>query len=171
MLQHYEVLAILPGTVTEEESAPVAQMVQQTIEQNGGQGLSLSSLGKSRLAYPIRHIRYGYFYIGRFTCESTSMPVLREKLRLLAGTLRIIVNTVDPSKAQVTKISVLSDVREGRERAPSAPAAEPMSAKTVADAPVVTQSAVETTTTVEQIKVDDIDKKLDELLTEDIAGV
>jgi hypothetical protein len=44
-------------------------------------------------------------------------------------------------------------------------------AKTVADVPVVAPSAVETTTTVEQIKVDDIDKKLDELLTEDIAGV
>lgn len=173
MLQHYEVLAVLPGTVTEEEAAPVAQTVQQTIEQTGGQGLTLASLGKSRLAYPIRHIRYGYFFIGRFTAESGSMPVMREKLRLLPGTLRVLVLKVDPKKAQATKITVLSDVREGREpRVQSAPEKElAMVVKTVAPQAVPEVEMVETTTTAEQIKVEDIDKKLDDLLATDIANV
>lgn len=173
MLQHYEVLAIVPGTLTEEEAAPIAATVTKTVEQAGGTDFSMSSLGKSRLAYPIRHIRYGYFFIGRFTAESTVLPTIQEKLSLLNNLLRVIVSSVDPKKPVATKITVISDVRDGRDRVqtPAPQDKEPIVAKTTTPPAQADEPAGETTTTAEKIKVDEIDKKLDELLTTDIAGV
>ena len=86
----YELLAIFPGTVAETEINPLADKIKVLIEQFGAAETTLIDLGKSRLAYPMRQIRYGYFRIYYFQAEPDRVPDLEKKLNLDASFLRVI---------------------------------------------------------------------------------
>lgn len=176
-MQHYEVLFILPGTVAENEVAPVVAKVKETIEQSGGQEIILSDLGKSRLAYPMNHIRYGYFQVGRFMAEPRTLPEMQEKLRLMSQLLRVMITIVDPKKSMSTRIDVITDVRDPKGPVPGVSGEKDHEMtdigvkEVVVASKVVTVEKPATETKAENIHLEDIDKKLDELLDSDIANV
>ena len=75
-MKTYELFFIVPGTLTEDEVAPEVQTVEAAVAAIGATNVTTASLGKAKLAYPIQHIRYGYFYTITFTAEPTSVPAL-----------------------------------------------------------------------------------------------
>jgi small subunit ribosomal protein S6 len=97
-MKHYELLCVLPGTLSEDEVNPLVQQVQEIIETNGGKELKIDDMGKSRLAYPMKHIRYGYFRMFTFEAEATDVNKIQAKLKLVSQLLRALVTTFDPSK-------------------------------------------------------------------------
>ncbi len=174
-MQSYELLFILPGTLAETDVPPVAAKIKETVETSGGTEVAMHDLGKSRLAYPMKHIRYGYFHLVYFTAPAERLPEVQEKLRLMTQPLRIMLGKVDEKrKAMSAKIDVVTDVHEARLAAMAARQARDgelafheREAKPVAPlAP-----AQPTSTKAEDINMKDIDKKLDELLESDIANV
>ncbi|MBI2436311.1 MAG: 30S ribosomal protein S6 [Candidatus Magasanikbacteria bacterium] len=98
MMKHYEMLCVLPGTLSEDEIAPMVQGISQVLGNYHVQNMSLEDMGKSRLAYPIKLIRYGYFQLFRFDLESTYLEKMEKSVRLVGGFLRVIVQISDLSK-------------------------------------------------------------------------
>lgn len=96
-MKHYELLCVLPGTLSEEEAAPVLSDVRSAIEGNNGKNVAQEDRGKSRLAYPMKHIRYGYVHVFTFEAEPASIPMIQAKLRLITSLLRAMINVFDPS--------------------------------------------------------------------------
>lgn len=202
-MQNYEILYILPGTLGEDEIAPVVNSIKELVEKSGGTGVKMQDLGKSRIAYPIKHIRYGYFQLCQFQIESDKMPELRNKLSLKQNLLRAVVNKIGPGGSMVLdKISAISDVTV-RETNMSKTASDDMKPETsevkevketketketqevLASADAISHqmdsisatqqpksraksksktAETKTETKAENIKMEDIDKKLDELL-------
>ncbi|MDP2692627.1 MAG: 30S ribosomal protein S6 [bacterium] len=187
MVKNYELLFILPGTLAETEVTPVVDTVKVAIEKGGGKSIKVKDLGKSRIAYPIRHIRYGYFQLCNFDAETTEIKTIRENLGLLDGLLRVVIKITGINETIPDKISAISDVTV-RDNEPVRTVRHEVSRpkenveashkintkkkdKAEASQRLVSLGLKKTETKAENIKMEDIDKKLDELLGGDIADV
>ena len=106
IMQNYELLCILPGTLTEEEVKPVIENVKEILSKNGIEKVSIQDLGKSRLAYPIKHIRYGYFQILSFEAKGEEFADIRRRLNEVTELLRSVITKFDPKiRAETEKRS------------------------------------------------------------------
>jgi len=161
-MKKYELLLTLPGTLDDnevkEELNKITEVLKGFVEDP-----QTKHLGKIRLAYPIKQIRYGYYYTIVFEAEPKQIPQITKKLGLNKLPLRAIINVYNPDakdlqltmnsqtntktviKEKVSLEDVMSDVVEEKKE-------EPKKEEVVAkkdDKP---------------IDLNDIDKKLDEIL-------
>ncbi|PIZ95776.1 MAG: 30S ribosomal protein S6 [Candidatus Magasanikbacteria bacterium CG_4_10_14_0_2_um_filter_33_14] len=196
-MKYYEMLCVLPGTMTEEEVKSDVDLVSQSVAKYEASDVTIEDMGKSRLAYPIKHIRYGYFQLYRFNLEEENITKLEKELRLMDKMLRITVSVCDPSNTVSYKLAL----------DPTAPSAPPKADKedrprtnrtnrteekkeektsdevkeTVEEKKEEVKEEVVVEKTVEKpveeksektkMSVEDIDKKLDEILQDDIDKV
>jgi ribosomal protein S6 len=182
-MNKYELLLILPGTLDEKEAEQKSQEIVDVVKQFST-STSLTVLGKNRLAYPVKQIRYGYFYTVVFEAEKNQVKTLQEKLNLMREVLRAMIThfSVELSTAQkiaysgeasgavamMEKTMAMEETTPVREERPAMKAAP---AAPVAPAPVETAPAAPK----EEKKLDmaEITKKLDDILSGDniIPGV
>lgn len=155
-MKKYELLLILPGTLDEKEAETRAAEVHEMVKQHSGE-TNFHLLGKNRLAYPIKQIRYGYFYVISLEAETVKLKELEKKLALERDILRAVVSRYNPKAAEGHKISYATDSlgmsniveynRDKEEEKASIP-----------------QPRVEA----KKVNLEEIDKKLDEILQGDI---
>jgi len=189
-MTNYELLFILPGTLGEDEVKPLIAKVKSVIEASGGTDLTVKELDKKRLAYPMKHIRYGYFQLAYFQAESEAVKTMKKQLSLIPELLRVLVKKYDAKSTAEKKINF--GVPIGEEVRKPMPAREPVKeveAKTeekvevqpisreeaegitvVKDEEVKDKSAKEDKPK-KKVKLDEIDKKLDEILDIDLTNV
>lgn len=188
-MKHYEMLCVLPGTLTEEEVSVIIGRIKEAVDTHGATDLVSHDLGKSRLAYPIKHIRYGYFALFRFALEPQSLSELERAVRLLDVTLRMGIQVYDPAHASDT-VTLAQDptalsapqvekpIRGGRSGArteTSRKEREPIVEKPSESSTVISEDISVAKKTVEkkspEINLENIDEKLDEILQKDIDQV
>ncbi len=163
-------LCVLPGTLAENEVAPMVAQIQEQLKAQGAEETTILDLGKSRLAYPVKHIRYGYFELFTFNLESVKVQVLERNVRLLGGILRVSIQVHNPK--QKATITLASDPT-----ALSAPPKEetPRSFRNEAKRETIVKEAVVEEKAVEKaesrLNLENIDAKLDEMLQKDIDNV
>src|SRR3989338_1790838 len=102
-MKKYEFLLVLPGTLDEKEAEKQVQEIKASVSANS-QDVELNNLGKVRLAYPIKQIRYGYYYILVFNAEAADVKVISEKLRLRADVLRSMISHFNTNVTAAKKI-------------------------------------------------------------------
>ena len=158
-MQNYELLFILPGTLAENETQPTVDKVKMMIERNGGTDIEVTPMDKKRLAYPMRQIRYGYFYTIIFSAETKELKALQTKLGLLRDLLRAIISVYNPSYTPASKMSFTTTItganRTNEETVEVEKSDKP--AEKPAD---------------KKVSIQEIDKKLEEILSgEIISGV
>lgn len=174
-MQQYELLSIFPGTMAENEVAEATQKIKELVEKQGGSDVSFQDMGKSRLAYPMKHIRYGYFWLYKFNSEAVSVKNIQEKLDLSNMTLRAIIRKYNPKSEARAVNKILSDVaivslaeeakKENIESATSPhEAIQTISREKKSEEPVVPKET-------KSVDFEDIDKKLNELLESDLTKV
>lgn len=198
-MQNYELLFVLPGTLSDEETAPTVEKVKGIIEKNSGIDYFLEAMDKKRLAYPINHIRYGYFYLAFFKAEPKDAVQTQKELKVMPELLRALLQKYDPKKQTMRKI----DFGEMIQSAPAySERVEPVRGEyvdpavynaptqsTVVSTPAEVEAVAPQSVTEEQIVVsapvlppvkkaeskkislEEIDKKLDEILDIDLGSV
>lgn len=182
-MKTYELLFIVPGTLTEEEVTPEVAIVQEALKGIDAESVELKSLGKAKLAYPMRHIRYGYFYTVTFAADPATVPALRNKLNLNKTLLRVLINeALDASKtrnnapSELITIEKKQDLVDERKKAvarhketmtPVTPVAAPKAVSEEAPAASEETAPAETTAPVERVDQEEIDKKLDDIIKGD----
>lgn len=175
-MRNYEILTILPGTLAETEVSPVVDQMKELIQKEGVKGLEVESGGKSRLAYPMKHIRYGYFHVFTFEAEPKQINEIEKKFRLFGQVLRTIIHTFDPSKRETgkTMISMLGIDEEREEKkeeiAPKMPVAEEVAAPEVV-APAAEKKANKSEEKAPEVNMQEFDKQLEAILDDKIAGL
>ncbi len=102
-MKKYELLLVLPGTLDEKEVAKQVQDIQDSIGQQA-QDMELNNLGKVRLSYPIKQIRYGYYYTLVFNAEPEAVKTISEKLRLRTDVLRSMISYFNTNISATKKI-------------------------------------------------------------------
>ncbi|MEK7213057.1 MAG: 30S ribosomal protein S6 [Patescibacteria group bacterium] len=149
-MKKYELLLVLPGTLDDKEAVARSEEVLKMVKEFSEEA-ELHVLGKSRLAYPIKQIRYGYFYTIVFKAGADQLKTLKGKLELSRDLLRAIISIFKTQLTASQKIVYATDslgvtvMKENEE-------------ETAVKRPVSVRPR-----TVE-IDLKDIDKKLDEIL-------
>lgn len=168
-MQKYELLLILPGTLDEKEVEARSQEILTVVKEHGSD-VTVENMGKNRLAYPIKQIRYGYYFAVTFKAEAKDVKTLEQKFSLMRDVLRAIISYYNTditaqqklayTNAQASAMAVVAD----KEVAPSF---EPAPRKAA-----VAEEKVEEVAPVEkaekQLDIEQITKKLDDLMSGDV---
>lgn len=167
----YEILCIISGDLTESDAAVKIAEVQDKLRTLGVTIDEMVSLSKQRIAYPMRHIRFGYFYALYCSIGEADIQKVQRELDRHMGLLRTFVRRFDPvkhKKACVEDFVVKMAVPAPVVAAPrEAVAAAPLSfdeVRVVPAIPLVQQEVI-----AKSVSAEEIDKKLDELLESDLV--
>lgn len=107
-MKKYELLFVLPGTLDEKEAEVRAQELLTMVKEQSSDA-ELHNLGKSRLAYPIKQIRYGYYYTAVFSCESQGLKAIQNKINLARDLLRTMITNFNTNLTSAQRISYTTD--------------------------------------------------------------
>lgn len=102
-MNKYELLFILPGTLDENEAAVQAEEILVALKPLS-ESAELKKMGKIRLAYPIKQIRYGYFFNIIFSADKQNVKTVEEKLRLSRNVLRVMLTHFNEAAVDSQKI-------------------------------------------------------------------
>ena len=157
-MQKYELLYIVPAKYTEDELKKLTGKVGEIVAKTGGAVTETIVLGKRKLAYPIQHVRYGYYVLVHLDAEKDVVEKLNRTLRLTTELRRHLIIVKDPHLTKIPEFADSGDIiraerdaRGSRDRK-RVPARRPMAA------PVAQKD----------VNMEDLDKKLDEILTEEV---
>jgi len=154
-MKKYELLLVLPGTLDEAASVVRCEEVVNLIKENASD-VEMHNLGKTRLAYPINQIRYGYFYTVVFDAETAELKIIQDKLGLSRDLLRAIISVFKTNLTSAQRIAYATN-ELGITTMATQNEEEKVKPEIKLD---------------KQVDLSDIDKKLDEILDGNvIAGV
>ncbi|MFA4936836.1 MAG: 30S ribosomal protein S6 [Patescibacteria group bacterium] len=154
-MNHYELLYIIPLKMESDSIDPTAEKVNSLLKQLGATITLQDNLGKRKLAYPIKHVRYGYYVLTEFDLDSEPLKKLERELTLSTDVLRYqILRKKIKSQERLAEEKALQDKLKSQHLREETKMAE-------TEAKVVSK---ETTT-----KIDDLDKKLEEILENEIV--
>lgn len=151
-MKKYELLLVLPGTLDEKEAEVRSGEILAIIKEFATDA-ELHSMGKMRLAYPIKQIRYGYYYTIVFGVEPIDLKAIQTKLSLTRDLLRAMITEYNAKYNPVQKLNYVTN---------SIGVTTASEEKIMSEAPKIDV----------KVSMQDINKKLDEILSgEIIAGV
>lgn len=172
MLQHYELLYIVPIKYLDDELQKISQMINGLIVKFNGKVTSEKNLGKQRLAYPIKQIHQGTYIAVECDMETGDAKSFDAQLKLTPEVLR---HLIIKKKIKTAKeIEQEERIKDGMRRAKEDELAEmEQSAKAEVKRSEVVEvvGAPKTERAKGQEKkatLEELDKKLDEILTDDI---
>ena len=87
-IRHYETIFIVKPSLTEEETKAQIELVKTNITKNGGEVIECEDIGLRELAYEIKNIRRGYYYVIYFTAPSESIIELERNYNINENILR-----------------------------------------------------------------------------------
>lgn len=165
-MQHYELLVILSAKLDQAGQEAAERKIFDLIAKYQGRITKQESLGKHKLAYEIKHETYGTYALMEFDMEASSVIELDRQLRLMPEVVRhLAVKKRVKTEAQIAQEKMIQEKveqRMARERAEEKAAAAP---------PPPTpeeQAKAKERDKEKKISLEDLDKKLDEILKEDI---
>src|SRR3989344_812748 len=149
-MQKYELLLILPGTLDDNEAEKRLGEVVEVVKEHSGD-VETNNQGNNRLAYPVKQIRYVYFYTIVFEAEPAKARELQDKLRLMRDLLRAMITHFNTNVSTSQKINYTTN-------------AIGVTTMQEQEEPVKREEKKE------EIDVEDINKKLDEILDGNIIS-
>ncbi len=150
MKQYYELLLLAPGNLAENETAPVWQKVKDLLSSFGANITYEESMGRKKLAYPIKHLRHGYYFLIEFEMDKDKVEEFDRKLKLNEEIMRFIIVKTKPKS------------REEREKEKIRRAKAEARAAGKTEAPEDKKDDKQKG----KLSLDELDKKLDEILEE-----
>lgn len=177
MVEHYELLYILPGTKTEEEIQPIVEQIHGIVNDHGATAVKTEFWGKRKLAYEIDHLRSGYYDLIQFDLDTSKFHDLEKTLGLNEYIIRhqmVRRRVLTPEQqAAITqlqeRIAARRQATKDQEAAASikADADAGMKPKTEPEATPVSTPAEPS----EPVTQEQLDKKLEEILESDTIEV
>jgi len=171
-MKKYELLLVLPGTLDENEAETRSTEILTLVKEKDEKA-HMDVLGKNRLAYPIKLIRYGYFYTVVFTAEPEDLKYIQDKLGLERDLLRSIISIFNVKSGGNKKIAYSTTgamekpVAKSKKIEKEEPAIDKK--EEIAEETKVDKKEEKTAKKpAEKVNMEDINKKLDEILDGDI---
>ncbi|MDD5340876.1 MAG: 30S ribosomal protein S6 [Patescibacteria group bacterium] len=152
-IEHYEILYILPMSYTTEEVKPITQKVAELIKTNGGTIAKEQDLDKQKFAYPIKNQSHGYYFVYEFDLPTDKLAALNRILQLTSEVLRFIV-----VKKQIKSAEQIKEAARIQEKIAK------KKEKAMVEEAKVEKVSKEKEKEKTKISLEDLDKKLDEIL-------
>lgn len=157
-MPQYELMYLLGSHVADDEVPKISQQILKFVEDFGGKNVTETLLGKKKLAYPIGKTRNGHYVVVNFTMDGNSVNLLDAKIRTQDSTIiRYILISLEEHFERMAKDKIAQSKIVRRE-----PAADAASAK-------ISATSVKSTAPLIEIDQAELDKKIEEALTEDLT--
>lgn len=155
MTEHYELLYIVPITTEEDQLVEVMEKVAGLIKENGGEITKDKNLGKQKLAYPINNIHQGHYILIEFDIKKNKLKDLDNALRMMNRVLRhmITVKKIKTEAELAEEKKIKEKLLKEKEKELEEKKEEEKEGKTKTE---------------EKVSIEELDKKIDELLDTDI---
>ncbi|MBU1132151.1 30S ribosomal protein S6 [Patescibacteria group bacterium] len=174
MMQHYELLYIVPIKYLDDELTKVIEKISGVIKEQGGELTADQIFGRQKLAYPIKQAFQGTYVAVEFNMEGEQMKKLDSLLKLMPEIIRhLIVKKRIKTEAEIKRENKIQEnLRQEKEdelkkldedAKPGAIKEEP---ETLAKAPEAPTEKVKAEK--QKLSLEDLDKKLDDILTDDM---
>ena len=163
MAKQFELIYVIPATYSEEEIQPIIDRVTHLIKEIGGEVIQDDNWGKKRLAYPIKHVQYGYYILNVIDLKASQLRKLQNKLKMFQEILRYqIVKAIKKEKTLPIQRPELEKEK---------PELKPEKRKVISEVGVSEQEIIENRKKKEpekekkkKISLEELDKKIDEIL-------
>lgn len=164
-IPHYELLYLISNQFSEEEIKPIIEKINVLITNNQGKITRSVSLGKKRLAYPIKGFRFGYYILVEFDMPGVNLIKVDHALRMTSEILRQqVVSKEVKTPEQIEQDRKIAEKIAARNVKEEKLAEEKVSARRAA--PVVTESSARVADK-DKVDLKDLDEKLDKILETD----
>lgn len=151
-MQHYEMLYIISPNFSDEQQAKISAELSALIKNEGGAVTAAEIIGSKKLAYPIKKAAAGFYHRLEFDLEPSKLINIQRKGGLMTEILRFIIvikNKVTarpmaairpkPAEAPAPRIFKKTPPKEGLKEKPK------------------------------KVSIEELDKKLDEILKDDVV--
>lgn len=162
-MNKYELLYIVGTQYTDAEVAEIQAKVAGMLEKVGAKIIRNEMVGKIRLAYIIKKVRHGSYTLVHFDADPTIMKDFNRSMELMEEVLRHTLLLREPG-AESKKFEIfayvppLSDEGKRVESKPALVREKPVTTETSATIPAEVNMSIE-----------ELDKKLDEILEDDLS--
>ncbi len=150
----YELLVVIPAKYSESELPGIFEGVLEAVRGMGAEITTREDLGKQKLAYPIGDARFGHILLVRLEADQQIAKKINEELRLKHEVIRHMITKASTRKAPAPR------------RAPQVQENRPEPA--FAAVPESSAPAAGIVPTEEKVTLEDLDRKLDEILGKEI---
>lgn len=165
---YYELMYVIPLKYAGEALQPTVDEVEAQLKAAGAEIHSHDQFGKLRFSYKIDHQYQGFYYVAEFTGDKSKMQKLHDWLELKKEVLRFIIVKKDPeakSSLEVRKEQLQAEqegkVEESKEEA-SKTKEEKKPEESKKEAPKKED---------DKVSLEDLDKKLDNILDSEVPTV
>jgi len=176
----YELLYIIPATLTDEEVGQAENEIQALIQRYGGTPKESRRLGKFKLTYLIKKVRHGHYVLVYFEAEPSVVAKVNEALRIHEKVLRHMILRADEaggnefSMVQFQEVVVEGGPKDDRARkrrleGDKAKVSDDVKAAAELDAPKTEETKTEEAKPAQAADVissEELDRKIDAALTE-----
>jgi small subunit ribosomal protein S6 len=156
---NYEILYIISGQNTDDDAEKIKEKATAAFAKAQAEVTRNENLGKLKLAYPIKHVRHGFYILVEFKAEPGAVKAIERELGLMPEILRYQSVRLSDSpngeeeKKEIKMISYEAPERE-EDRQPKSRGEEKK--KVPAKKPA------------KKVNLEELDKKLDEILESDV---
>lgn len=165
-MKHYELYYLISGQVPENQLEEIQSEISKWIAELGGVSPKTQPPERKKLAYPIAKEGYGFYVAIEFEAETSITDGLQKKLKLHKGLLRYILTTKKPiSEKELLKQEKARKSMQEKRLAKASPDKRIQEPYVKTPAPSTTPDKKKEP----KIQLDELDKKLDELLDQDIT--
>ena len=156
MKLYYEFLGIIPGTLAENEVPAVIKKITDFFIAQNGEVTYQDNFGRKKMAYPIKHLRHGYYFLLELNLEPEKLTSIEGKLKIEENLLRFIFIKTKPK------------TREEREKEKIRMIATPdKDKKERGNRDRGNRNTTSSNKSQNKISLDELDKKLDEILSDE----
>lgn len=161
----YELMYVVPAIFSDDETAAIIKKIGSLLVENGGVVIKEEDLGKKRLAYKIGHHTAGRYVLVDFKMQPGALKNVEEKLRLSDEIIRHMI-----IKAQVKTDDDLAREKTAAERIEAKEKAKIMKEIKIEEEKQeeVKEEIKEEAKETKKVSLEDLDKKLDEILDDDV---
>jgi small subunit ribosomal protein S6 len=165
---------ILASSVSDDQVPTLASQIVKFVSDFGGSDITETQMGKKKLAYPVKKTRNGFYGLVNFEMDSRKINDFDAKIRTQDNTIirYIIVNMDEHIKRSAKDVEVQSKMnRTPQPGDENQDEAEAPVAKPVVREPVAAEEAAEQPdhkAPAAPMNAEELDKKIDEALNEDI---
>lgn len=154
--KHYELTFIISGNASEDQHPAILEKIKNTLKGYQAENIvTVSEIGRRKLAYPINKLRHGFYFTWELDLLPQNLIKAEKDLKLNKDILRYIIVSKKIKTAE--EIAHEEKVKAGRVKEQLAKEIEAAKVDEQKEKPVKTK-----------VSLDDLDKKLDELLNEEI---
>lgn len=157
----YELMYVVPAKYTEDELKGLSGKIEKILSANGSTKQQSVVLGRRKLAYPIKHTRNGFYVMVDFEAESVAVDKMNQALRLSPDILRHLIIQKDPLLKGIPEFADSGEIIAKKERSEE----ERPGSRDRKAAPRARRAPARPA---EALTMKDLDKKLDEILTEEV---